>query len=145
MAAAVEKALDGADVLVMAAAPADFRAAQPASRKIKKAAAPAAIALAEAPDILTSTRSARRNGLVVVGFALETDDPLSRGREKLAAKDLDLIVVNDATEPGAGFGVDTNRVTLIDRQGSEDALPLLTKPDVADAILDRIQELLSGR
>jgi phosphopantothenoylcysteine decarboxylase/phosphopantothenate--cysteine ligase len=145
MAAAVEKAMDGADILVMAAAPADFRAAQPASRKIKKATAPAAITLAEAPDILMSTRSARRNGLVVVGFALETDDALSRGREKLAAKDLDLIVVNDATEPGAGFGVETNRVTLIDREGTEEALPLLTKQDVADAILDRLQGLLSGR
>jgi phosphopantothenoylcysteine decarboxylase/phosphopantothenate--cysteine ligase len=145
MAVAVEQALKAADVLIMAAAPADFRAAQPAARKIKKAGAPSAIALAEAPDILLSTRGARRNGLVVVGFALETDDALAGGREKLASKDLDLIVVNDATEPGAGFGVDTNRVTLIDRQGAEDRLPLLAKADVADAILDRVEAMLSGR
>jgi phosphopantothenoylcysteine decarboxylase / phosphopantothenate---cysteine ligase len=145
MAAAVERALTEADVLIMAAAPADFRAAAPAARKIKKASAPSAIALAEAPDILMSTRGARGNGLVVVGFALETEDALTGGREKLASKDLDLIVVNDATEPGAGFGVDTNRVTLIDRAGAEDRLPLLTKADVADAILDRVEAMLGGR
>jgi phosphopantothenoylcysteine decarboxylase/phosphopantothenate--cysteine ligase len=145
MAAAVEQALAGADVLIMAAAPADFRAAKPAARKIKKASAPSAIALAEAPDILLSTRDARRNGVVVVGFALETEDALAGGREKLASKDLDLIVVNDATEAGAGFGVDTNRVTLIDRHGGEEALPLLRKTDVADAVLDRVEAMLSGR
>ncbi|MDQ3949983.1 MAG: bifunctional phosphopantothenoylcysteine decarboxylase/phosphopantothenate--cysteine ligase CoaBC [Gemmatimonadota bacterium] len=145
MAAAVERSLTAADVLIMAAAPADFRAAQPAPRKIKKASAPSAIALAEAPDILLSTRGARRNGLIVVGFALETDNALAGGHEKLASKDLDLIVVNDVTEPGAGFGVDTNRVTLIDRQGAEDRLPLLTKADVADAILDRVEAMLRGR
>jgi phosphopantothenoylcysteine decarboxylase/phosphopantothenate--cysteine ligase len=145
MAAAVGQSLTSADVLIMAAAPADFRAAQPSPRKIKKANAPSSIALAEAPDILLSTRGARRNGLVVVGFALETDDAVAGGREKLASKELDLIVVNDATEPGAGFAVDTNRVTLIDRNGSEDRLPLLTKADVADAILDRIEVLSRGR
>lgn len=145
MAAAVEQALSTADVLIMAAAPADFRAAEPAPRKIKKATAPAGIALADAPDILLATRGARRQGAVVVGFALETDDALQGGREKLAAKGLDLIVVNDATEAGAGFGVDTNRVTLIDRTGAEDRLPLLTKADVADAILDRTAVLLRGR
>jgi phosphopantothenoylcysteine decarboxylase/phosphopantothenate--cysteine ligase len=145
MAVAVEQALASADVLIMAAAPADFRAAQPATSKIKKASAPSAIALAEAPDILRSTRNSRRNGLVVVGFALETDDAIAGGREKLSSKDLDLIVVNDATEPGAGFGVDTNRVTLIDRQGVEDRLPILTKRDVADEILDRVEAILGGR
>jgi phosphopantothenoylcysteine decarboxylase/phosphopantothenate--cysteine ligase len=145
MASAVEQSLGRADVLIMAAAPADFRAAAPAARKIKKASAPSSIALAEAPDILLTTRSARGNGLVVVGFALETDDALASGREKVASKDLDLIVINDATEPGAGFGVDTNRVTLIDRRGAEDTLPLLTKSDVADAILDRVEAMLDGR
>ena len=145
MAAALEEALPAADLLVMAAAPSDFRAAQPAPRKIKKSSAPSAIALAEAPDILVATRRVRRDGAVVVGFALETEDAVEGGRRKLASKDLDLIVVNDATEPGAGFGVDTNRVTLIDRQGAEDRLPLLTKADVADAILDRAAALLRGR
>jgi phosphopantothenoylcysteine decarboxylase/phosphopantothenate--cysteine ligase len=82
---------------------------------------------------------------VVVGFALETNDALAGGRKKLAAKDLDMIVVNDATEPGAGFGVDTNRVTLLSRDGAETALPLLSKAEVADAILDRVEGLLGGR
>jgi phosphopantothenoylcysteine decarboxylase/phosphopantothenate--cysteine ligase len=145
MAAAVEQALPAADALIMAAAPADFRAANPAPRKIKKVAAPAALTLAEAPDILVATRGARRNGVVVVGFALETENAIAGGRQKLASKDLDLVVVNDATEPGAGFGVDTNRVTLIDRNGGEDRLPLLSKAEVADAILDRVQVLFHGR
>jgi phosphopantothenoylcysteine decarboxylase/phosphopantothenate--cysteine ligase len=145
MAAAVERELARADALIMAAAPADFRAAAPAARKLKKAKAPPAIALAEAPDILVSTRGARRNGVVVVGFALETEDAVAGGRQKLAAKDLDLVVVNDATEPGAGFGVDTNRVTLVDRDGTEEQLPLLAKDEVADVILDRVEGLIGGR
>ena len=129
----------------MAAAPADFRPAKPADAKIKKHTAPAAIALEPTPDILLRTRPARRAGAVMVGFALETNDVLNGGRAKLAAKDLDLIVVNDAREAGAGFGVDTNRVTLIGRDGSEEALPLMSKGDVADAILDRVERMLSGR
>jgi phosphopantothenoylcysteine decarboxylase/phosphopantothenate--cysteine ligase len=145
MAQAVAELLPSADVLIMAAAPADFRPADAATSKIKKNAAPDAIALRSTPDILSSTKSARRPGTVIVGFALETDDPLTGGRTKLAAKDLDMIVVNDATEPGAGFGVDTNRVTLLSRTGDEERLPLLSKDDVADAILDRVEALLRGR
>ena len=145
MATAVERALPSADVLVMAAAPEDFRVAEPASSKIKKHKAPAAIALAPTPDILTRTRDVRRKGSVIVGFALETDDALTGGREKLAAKTLDLIVVNDAREPGAGFAVDTNRVTLLGRDGSEEALPLQSKAEVADEILDRVERLIDGR
>jgi phosphopantothenoylcysteine decarboxylase/phosphopantothenate--cysteine ligase len=145
MAAAVGQELARADVLVMAAAPADFRPAQPAEAKIKKNAAPAALPLVATPDILMTTRSSRRPDAVVVGFALETNDVLNGGRAKLAAKELDLIVVNDAREPGAGFAVDTNRVTLLGRDGSEEALPLLSKSEVADAVLDRVERMLSGR
>jgi phosphopantothenoylcysteine decarboxylase/phosphopantothenate--cysteine ligase len=145
MARAVADALRDADVLVMAAAPADFRAADPAADKIKKASAPSSLALAATTDILAATRDARRPGAVVVGFALETTDALRSGRGKLEAKGLDLVVVNDATEPGAGFAVDTNRVTLIGRDGAERPLPLLPKTEVADAILDRVTELLDGR
>ena len=142
---AVARELPNADALVMAAAPADFRAAEPASTKIKKASRPESIALAETVDILGSTKTARRKGMVTVGFALETNDLLANGRAKLAAKDLDLLVANDATEAGAGFGVDTNRVTILSRAGTEEALPLLSKADVADAILDRVTGLLDGR
>ena len=145
MAAAVERLLPRADVLVMAAAPADFRAAEPAATKIKKSKSPGALALAPTPDILATTRAARRKGSVIVGFALETNDALANGRQKLDAKDLDMIVVNDATEPGAAFGVDTNRVTLVTRGGAEEHLPLMPKSDVADAILDRVETLLGGR
>jgi len=142
---AVRAALPNADVLVMAAAPADFRPKAAAASKITKARRPAAIPLADTADILTSTRDARRPGAVVVGFALETDDALGRAKEKLAAKALDLIVVNDAGEEGAGFGVDTNRVTLLAPDAEAEALPLLPKSEVADAILDRVEQLLGVR
>ena len=145
MARAVERALPTADVLVMAAAPGDFRPAAPASQKIKKSDAPEPIALEPTRDILRSTRGARGPRTVVVGFALETEDPIGHGRGKLVAKDLDLIVVNDATETGAGFAVDTNRVTLLRRDGSDERLPLMSKQEVADEILDRVERLLNGR
>ncbi len=138
----VERLLPESDILVMAAAPADFRPAAPASQKIKKTTTPDRLDLAPTNDILQTTKRARREGSVIVGFALETHDVLANGRRKLASKDLDLIVVNDATEPGAGFGVDTNRVMLLHRDGQEELLPLMSKPDVADAILDRVERLL---
>jgi phosphopantothenoylcysteine decarboxylase/phosphopantothenate--cysteine ligase len=97
------------------------------------------------PDILASTRAQRRPGAVVVGFALETTDVDANARRKLAAKELDLVVLNDATEAGAGFGVDTNRVTLYAREGAPEALPLMPKGDVADAILDRVAALVAAR
>ncbi len=142
---AVADALPAADVLVMAAAPADFTAATPATGKIKKADAPDAIALALTDDILLSTRALRAPHAVTVGFALETGNAMTEGRRKRQAKGMDFIVVNDANEPGAGFAVDTNRVTIIGPDDREDALPLLSKHDVADAILDRVEAALHGR
>jgi phosphopantothenoylcysteine decarboxylase/phosphopantothenate--cysteine ligase len=145
MARAVEAAVPSADVLIMAAAPADFRPATVAHSKIKKDKASPVVALERTTDILSSTRTRRGARTIVVGFALETDDAISYGHRKLKEKALDLIVVNDATEPGAGFNVDTNRVTLIDRAGAEEVLPLLSKSDVADAILDRVERMAHGR
>lgn len=145
MGAAVMRELPSADVLVMAAAPADFRPATPADEKIKKAARPSSIPLVDTTDILASTKNARRDGMLVVGFALETKDVIENARKKLVAKDLDLLVVNDAREAGAGFGVDTNRVTILARDGSAEELPLLPKVEVADAILDRVTRRLDGR
>lgn len=146
MAEAVRRALPAADGLIMAAAPADFRAARPAPSKIKKQdGAPAAIDLSRTTDILSATLDARRPSAVIVGFALETDDLVSNAREKLDAKRLDLVVANDAREPGAGFAVDTNRVTLIARDGEPEVLPLMPKTDVADLILDRVGALLGAR
>jgi phosphopantothenoylcysteine decarboxylase / phosphopantothenate---cysteine ligase len=146
MQSAVERELATSDVLVMAAAPADYRPDAVSASKLKKTGAARTISLTENPDILASTRSARRKDAVVVGFALETDDVVANARRKLDAKALDLIVLNDATEPGAGFAVDTNRVTIFTRGTDEpERLPLLTKHEVADAILDRIETVLRGR
>jgi phosphopantothenoylcysteine decarboxylase/phosphopantothenate--cysteine ligase len=145
MADAVRAELPTTDVLIMAAAPADFRPATVADSKLKKANRPDAIALDNTVDILKSTRDARKPGSVIVGFALETDDVIAHAQEKLAAKTLDLIVVNDQREAGAGFGGDTNRVTFLAPGRSADALPLLPKTEVADAILDRVGALLGGR
>lgn len=145
MCAAVAAALPAADAFIMAAAPADFRPARQVSTKIKKASAPGSIPLEGTPDILLATIGARKVNAVVVGFALETDDVLANGREKLAAKQLDLIVINDAREEGAGFDVDTNRVTLIDARGTVEELPLISKRQVADVILDRVEEILGER
>lgn len=143
---AVAAHVAAADVLVMAAAPADYQPAERASGKLKKTGAPRAIELRETPDILLSTKDARRKGAVVVGFALETDDLLANARKKLDGKGLDIVVLNAANEPGAGFGVDTNRVTIVRRGADEpEQLPLLDKRDVADAILDRVEVLLDGR
>ena len=142
MAAAVRAEIGTADILVMAAAPADFRPAKVASTKIKKSGKPEPIVLDETADILKSTRDARPAGLIAVGFALETDNLLANAKGKLEAKGLDLIVANSAREPGVGFGTDTNRVTLIARDGAVEELPLQLKSQVADEILDRVEALL---
>jgi phosphopantothenoylcysteine decarboxylase/phosphopantothenate--cysteine ligase len=145
MAGAVRAAIADADVLVMAAAIADFRPAAPAAQKIKKRDRPDSIRLESAPDVLAGTLDARPPGLVAVGFALETTDGRANAREKLKAKALDLIVLNPANEAGAGFEVDTNRVVLIDRDGGEEELPLMSKDEVADAVLDRAAACLPVR
>lgn len=142
---AVALALPASDALVMAAAPADFASAAPSDGKMKKSAAPSALALAPTPDVLLETRAQRRTGSVVVGFALETDDVLANARAKLSAKALDAVVVNDAREAGAGFGVDTNRVTILFADGRSEVLPLMAKSQVADELLDRVEAMLRGR
>ena len=138
---AVRAALADADVLIMAAAIADFRPASPAAGKIKKDAAPESLALEAAPDVLRATRAARPPHLVTVGFALESDNGVDNARAKLESKGLDLVVLNPATESGAGFESDTNRVTLVTHDAVE-ALPPASKHDVAEAILDRVEALL---
>jgi phosphopantothenoylcysteine decarboxylase/phosphopantothenate--cysteine ligase len=140
--AAVREELPSADVLVMAAAPADFRPSDPSDSKRARNDGALAIPMEPTVDILSATRGERRPGSVMVGFALETGDALAKGRAKLARKDLDLIVVNDALEQGAGFEVDTNRVALLDREGAAQILPLQSKRDVADAILDAVERNL---
>lgn len=139
---AVSAALPVADLLVMAAAPADYRPVKPAGAKRPRTDGPLSLPLEPTPDILSSTRNARKNGSLIVGFALETGDAIARAQAKLERKGLDLIVVNDALEPGAGFEVETNRVTLIGRGETPRELPLQSKRDVAEAILDTIEARL---
>jgi phosphopantothenoylcysteine decarboxylase/phosphopantothenate--cysteine ligase len=130
-----------AGIVVMAAAVADWRPKSPSTRKTRKKDGPPAIELEPTDDILLLLKDAAKRSFRV-GFALETDDAVRSGREKLREKGVDLLVVNDASEPGAGFEVETNRVTLLSRDG-EEALPLLPKREVASRILDRVAELRS--
>jgi phosphopantothenoylcysteine decarboxylase/phosphopantothenate--cysteine ligase len=139
---AVRRELPGADVLVMAAAPADFRPSDPSASKRSRVDGALAIPMEPTGDILSGTREARKPGSVMVGFALETGDAVAKGRAKLERKDLDFIVVNDALEPGAGFEHDTNRVAIIGRDGTPQILPLQSKREVAEAILDAVERSL---
>ncbi len=139
---AIAGELAGADVLIMAAAPADYRPATPADAKQPRASGAVTLALEPTEDILLETAARRKVGSVIVGFALETGDAEAKGRAKLARKKLDLIVVNDALEAGAAFEVDTNKVTILDREGGSTAVPLQSKERVAHAILDVVEARL---
>jgi phosphopantothenoylcysteine decarboxylase/phosphopantothenate--cysteine ligase len=139
---AVRADLSEADVLVMAAAPADYRPAHPSASKQPRMQGALAVPMEPTDDILSTTEERRKPGSVIVGFALETGDALDKARAKLERKHLDLIVVNDALEPGAGFEHDTNRVALLDREGNVRILPLQSKREVAEAILDAVEARL---
>jgi phosphopantothenoylcysteine decarboxylase/phosphopantothenate--cysteine ligase len=143
---AVRDRVADADVVVHAAAVADFRPSHPASAKLKRREmdGPPSVDLEANPDIALDTRTLRRPGSVAVGFALETGDLLARAEAKRVEKGFDLLVANDATEPGAGFEVETNRVTLLEAGREPRALPVLPKPEVADRILARVAELLQS-
>jgi phosphopantothenoylcysteine decarboxylase/phosphopantothenate--cysteine ligase len=135
-----------ADAIVMAAAVADYRVAKPAAHKLKRSAlgAKTSLELVANPDVLAGLgkrRGSKRTPLLI-GFAAETEDVVANARKKLAAKQCDLVVANDVSEPGAGFAVDTNRVTLVDASSAIE-LPADSKVVVAHRILDRIVELLA--
>jgi phosphopantothenoylcysteine decarboxylase / phosphopantothenate---cysteine ligase len=137
---AVLSCLDGADILVAAAAVADFRPKHDAPQKIKKAPGGGGLQLdlVRNPDILARVADRRPAAgwpRVVVGFAAETQDLMENASSKLAAKRLDLIVANDVTLPGSGFGSDDNRVVLLYRDGRQESPGLLPKPEVADRVL----------
>ena len=131
-----------ADALVMAAAVADFTPASPRERKISRSDG-LRLELSPTPDLLAEI-AAGETGAYLVGFAAETGD-LDRVPAKLTAKGIDLLVANDVSEAGSGFGTETNRVTLFDRSGSRDELPMLSKREVADRIFDRVAEALDAR
>jgi phosphopantothenoylcysteine decarboxylase/phosphopantothenate--cysteine ligase len=138
---AVVRECRGAQALVMAAAVADYQPAVTADQKIKRRAPTLTLELERTPDVLAEAGE----GFLKVGFAAESEDLLANARRKLEAKGLDLIVANDITAAGSGFGSDTNRVTILDRRGGEDRLPLLSKYEVAQRLWDRIVPLLPKR
>lgn len=140
---ALREALEEADLLLMAAAVSDFRVPSPSDSKIKKTGGDLELHLVAGPDLLKETRAARdRRGIVTLGFALETDTPIENGREKLTSKGVDFMAVNEVGDPEAGFEVPTNRITLLDRWGEVEELPVLPKEEVADRLLDRIEARL---
>lgn len=134
---AVMNNLESASILIMAAAVSDYRPRQKAAEKIKKSKPETVVELELNPDILAEAGKHKKSR-ILVGFAAETENLLPSSREKLEKKNLDLIVANDVTLPGAGFEVDTNIVQMIDRDGKVEEVPLMTKEDLADRILDRI-------
>jgi phosphopantothenoylcysteine decarboxylase/phosphopantothenate--cysteine ligase len=138
MCEAVLHEVEHADVLIMAAAVADYRPVALASQKIKKSADDLTIALARTTDIL----EAAVGNFIKVGFSAETENLVENARAKVRRKSLDLIVANDITDPQSGFGVDTNKVMLIDRDLRVEELPLMTKYEVSHRILDRVVALL---
>jgi phosphopantothenoylcysteine decarboxylase/phosphopantothenate--cysteine ligase len=138
---AVAQHLPSADVLIMAAAPADFRPTNPVEGKPPKKNQVEQLSIEPTVDVLASTIDARRKGAIMVGFALEAGSGEKRARQKLEEKRLDLIVLNRADELGSGFEVDTNRVTFITANGVR-PLEFLTKEEVADRILDEVERLV---
>ncbi|MBR1820556.1 MAG: bifunctional phosphopantothenoylcysteine decarboxylase/phosphopantothenate--cysteine ligase CoaBC [Clostridia bacterium] len=130
-----------ADVVIQAAAPADFRPAEYSQSKIKKTGEGMALRLENTTDIAAELGRRKRPGQLLVAFAAETDDMVENAKGKLERKNADLIVANDVGRTDAGFGVDTNAVTLITRDDQQ-ALPLMRKREVADGILDRVAALM---
>jgi phosphopantothenoylcysteine decarboxylase/phosphopantothenate--cysteine ligase len=146
MAGAVLAASAVADVLIMAAAVADFRPAHAAEHKIKKESGAPTLLMAANPDILLAVAQQRQQTgrpSVVVGFAAETDKLLENAQDKLERKGLTFIVANDVSAAGAGFAVDTNRVTLLGVEGWSETLPLMSKADVADKVVQRVAHALA--
>jgi phosphopantothenoylcysteine decarboxylase/phosphopantothenate--cysteine ligase len=143
---ALRTELEGCSVLCMAAAVSDFQVEQPSTEKIKKdelAGGRLVLALESGPDLLLETAEQRvAAGVFTLGFALETTDGVSNATAKLERKSMSLVALNQAGAQDAGFEVDTNRITLIDPSGSVEEFPLLSKREVADRLLDRIEERL---
>jgi phosphopantothenoylcysteine decarboxylase/phosphopantothenate--cysteine ligase len=133
------------DVIVQAAAVADFRPKAPPDRKLKKDDGIPEIVLEPTHDFSVDLGKAKRPGQVLVGFAAETDDLVPNAQRKLATKHLDVIVANNVAEPDAGFEVDTNRAVILDASGNAEPAPLQSKIDLAGVILDRVTALLATK
>jgi phosphopantothenoylcysteine decarboxylase/phosphopantothenate--cysteine ligase len=141
---AVLARLETVTVVIKAAAVADYRPKQVARQKIKKDERVPEVTLESTPDILAEVGK-RKGRRILVGFAAETHDLVANARKKLQRKNLDLMVANDVSQPGAGFDADTNVVKILDAKGGVEELPLLPKPAVADRILDRVVQLVGKR
>ena len=141
MAEAVNQELANQDVIIMAAAVVDFKPATYFNQKIKKSSLLTSINLVKTKDILRDIGKAKR-GKFLVGFAVETENELESAAKKLTEKNLDLIVLNNPLEEGAGFGIDTNIVTLIDAKGNIEKLPLMSKREIAAKIVDKVIHLM---
>lgn len=142
---AMDRVVALADVVIMAAAVADFRPVHVVDRKLKKDQGLPQIVLEATPDILAGLGAAKRPGQVLVGFAAETHDMLEQARSKLERKNLDLIVANDVSAPGVGFAHDTNAVTIIGPSGVLSQVPLTDKHRIAQAVLDTVVSVLALR
>jgi phosphopantothenoylcysteine decarboxylase/phosphopantothenate--cysteine ligase len=139
---AVMREVAGATVFIAAAAVSDYRPTERINHKLKKSAESLTLNLEPTPDILAEVSKARQNGLLVVGFAAETDDVLNHARSKLERKRLDAIVANDITQGGAGFDTQTNVITIITRDtDAAIELPMMSKLDAAHRILDEVARL----
>lgn len=145
MRAAVLKEIEHTTVFIAAAAVSDYRPASRAASKLKKSAARLSLELEPTPDILAEVSGTKRDRLLVVGFAAETNDVIAHAREKLERKNLDAIVANDVTREGAGFDAGTNIITLITRRAAPVELPLMSKLDAAHRILDEVARLRRER
>ena len=137
---AVRENLDGTDLLIMAAAVGDFTPVQYSEHKIKRNGKLGEINLESTEDILKDVSVRKSDGMLTVGFALETENMLENGRRKLNEKGLDLIVLNNPLEDGAGFSVDSNKVTLLSKSGRTVELPLMSKDAVAEKVLEVVSE-----
>jgi len=144
MARAVEEAFASATVVIGAAAVADYRPAKAAGQKIRKGDAPLSLELVRTPDVLLSLAS-EKGDRTLVGFAAETEDLEARARTKLQAKNLDLIVANDVSRPGAGFDGETNAALLLDREGGVVDVPVVSKRELAEKLLDAVVALRRRR
>ena len=136
---AVIKSAKDADIIIKAAAVADYRPSDVSDEKIKKKDGDMSIPLERTKDIIGTLGSSKRDGLFLCGFSMETEHMLDNSKVKLTKKNLDMIVANNVKVAGAGFGTDTNVVTVITKDAVEE-LPMMSKEEVADALLDRIMK-----
>lgn len=141
---AVMNHLEASTVVIKAAAVADYRPDVCSESKIKKRPGPVTLTLARNPDIIAEVGKKKGNR-ILVGFAVETENLIENAQVKMVDKNMDLIVANDVTQVGAGFGYDTNIIRILDRDGGQQELPMMDKMEAADRILDRIRDIIIAR